>query len=140
MEVDMAQNQVTVKGIVDPQGICDRLRKRTMRNAVVISPPPPPPPAEGDAAGKEDPPPPPPVVHSQVSEVKTVELLVNMHCEACVEQLQKKILKMRGKCSAAVSVTVYAMTSPCYPCLIKFTSHSCEQVFRAPMPTPAPAS
>ncbi|GJN04375.1 hypothetical protein PR202_ga21920 [Eleusine coracana subsp. coracana] len=97
VEVDMAQNQVTVKGIVDPQGICDRLRKRTMRNAVVISPPPPPPPAEGDAVAKEEP---PPVVHSQVSEVRTVELLVNMHCEACAQQLQKKILKMRGVQSA----------------------------------------
>lgn len=100
VEVDMAQNQVTVKGIVDPQGICDRLRKRTMRNAVVISTPPPPPPAEGDGTGKEDPPPPPPVVLSQVSEVRTVELLVNMHCEACAQQLQKKILKMRGVQSA----------------------------------------
>jgi hypothetical protein len=98
VEVDMVQNQVTVKGIVDPQGICDRLRKRTMRNAVVISPPPPPPPAEGDAAAANEVPPPPlPVVHSQVSEVRTVELLVNMHCEACAQQLQKKILKMRGE-------------------------------------------
>ena len=46
----MAQNQVTVKGIVDPQGICELLRKRTMRNATVISPPPPPPPTDADAA------------------------------------------------------------------------------------------
>ena len=90
----MAQNQVTVKGIVDPQGICERLRKRTMRNATVISPPPPPPPTDADAAAtvKEE----PVVVHSQVSEVTTMELHVNMHCEACAQQLQKKILKMRG--------------------------------------------
>lgn len=94
VEVDMAQNQVTVKGIVDPQGICGRLRKRTMRNAAVISPPPPPPPTDADAAAtvKEE----PVVVHSQVSEVTTMELHVNMHCEACAQQLQKKILKMRG--------------------------------------------
>ena len=26
----------------------------------------------------------------------TVELLVNMHCEACAQQLRRKILKMRG--------------------------------------------
>ncbi|KAL6662200.1 hypothetical protein ACP70R_000059 [Stipagrostis hirtigluma subsp. patula] len=92
VEVDMAQNQVTVKGIVDPQAICERLRKRTMRSATVISPPPPPPPADDQPA----PPPAEAVVHSQVSEVTTVELLVNMHCEACAQQLQKKILKMRG--------------------------------------------
>lgn len=108
--MDMAQNQVTVKGIVDPQGICDRLRRRTMRNATVISSPHPPPQAKGDAAGKEDPPPTPPVVHSQVSEVKTVDLLVNMHCEACAQQLKKKILKMRGTCLTVVRVIVY-MTS-----------------------------
>ncbi|CAL4888789.1 unnamed protein product [Urochloa decumbens] len=92
VEVNMAQNEVTVKGIVDPQGICDRLRKRTIRNATVISPPPPPPEADDAAAAapKEV------VVHSQVSAVTTVELLVNMHCEACAQQLQKKILKMRG--------------------------------------------
>ena len=94
VEVDMAQNQVTVKGIVDPQGICERLRKRTMRNATVISPPPPPPPTDADAATtpKEE----SVVVHSQVSEVTTMELHVNMHCEACAQQLQKKIFKMRG--------------------------------------------
>ena len=32
----------------------------------------------------------------QVSGPVTVELNVNMHCEACAEQLKSKILKMRG--------------------------------------------
>lgn len=32
----------------------------------------------------------------QVSGPETVELNVNMHCEACAEQLKKKILQMRG--------------------------------------------
>ncbi|KAG4938634.1 hypothetical protein JHK82_044424 [Glycine max] len=32
----------------------------------------------------------------QVSGPVTVELNVNMHCEACVEQLKRKILQMRG--------------------------------------------
>lgn len=90
----MAQNQVTVKGIVDPQGIGQRLSKRTMRNVTVISPPPPPPSSETDtaAASKEE----PVVIHSQVSEAMTVDLLVNMHCEACAQRLQRKILKLRG--------------------------------------------
>jgi copper chaperone CopZ len=97
VEVDMAKNMVTVKGIVNPYDICDRLRKRTMRNAIVISPPPPPP-TEADVAAspKEE----PVIVHSQVNEVTTVELLINMHCEACAQQLHKKILKMRGVQSA----------------------------------------
>ncbi|CAO2152162.1 unnamed protein product [Urochloa humidicola] len=108
VEVNMAQNEVTVKGIVDPLGICERLRKRTMRNATVISPPPPLPPTEADAAAvpKEE----PVVVHSQVSEVTTVELLVNMHCEACAQQLQKKILKMRGVQSANANSSAGKLT------------------------------
>lgn len=32
----------------------------------------------------------------QVSGPSTVELNVNMHCEACAEQLKRKILQMRG--------------------------------------------
>lgn len=32
----------------------------------------------------------------QAGELKTVELNVNMHCEACAEQLKRKILKMGG--------------------------------------------
>ena len=32
----------------------------------------------------------------QVSGITTVELNVNMHCEACAGQLKKKILQMRG--------------------------------------------
>ncbi|CAO2146323.1 unnamed protein product [Urochloa humidicola] len=101
VEVNMAQNEVTVKGIVDPLGICERLRKRTMRNVTVISPLPPPPPTEANAAviPKEG----PVVVHSQVSQVTTVELLVNMHCEACAQQLQKMILKIRGIQSANIN-------------------------------------
>ncbi|KAF3489650.1 hypothetical protein F2Q69_00056392 [Brassica cretica] len=38
----------------------------------------------------------PPVITSQVSGLTTVELSVNMHCQACADQLKKKILKMRG--------------------------------------------
>lgn len=82
VEVDMGGNQVTVKGIVDPQALCARVQKKTMRKATVVSPLPPPPPNKPEQ--------PPPLVHSQVSEVRTVELLVNMHCDACAEQLQKK--------------------------------------------------
>lgn len=37
------------------------------------------------------------VSFGQASEVTTVELNVNMHCEACADQLKRKILKMRGK-------------------------------------------
>ncbi|KAJ8774589.1 hypothetical protein K2173_017035 [Erythroxylum novogranatense] len=84
--IDMAQNQVTIKGIIEPQAICNRIMKKTKRRAKVLSPIPE---AEGDPI--------PQVATSQVSTGSTtVELNVNMHCEACAEQLKKKILKMRG--------------------------------------------
>uniref|UniRef100_A0A6N2KA97 HMA domain-containing protein n=1 Tax=Salix viminalis TaxID=40686 RepID=A0A6N2KA97_SALVM len=63
--IDMAQNQVTIKGIVEPQA---------------------------------------------VSGLTTVELDINMHCEACAEQLKKKILKMRGVQTAATDLSSSKVT------------------------------
>uniref|UniRef100_A0A7C9ECV8 HMA domain-containing protein n=1 Tax=Opuntia streptacantha TaxID=393608 RepID=A0A7C9ECV8_OPUST len=83
--IDMAQNQVTIKGVVEPQAVCNIVTKKTKRQAKVLSPLPA---NEGEPI--------PEVVTSQVSGLTTVELNVNMHCEACAEQLKKKILKMRG--------------------------------------------
>ncbi|KAG4117691.1 hypothetical protein ERO13_D12G246300v2 [Gossypium hirsutum] len=87
--IDMAQNQVTIKGIIEPQAICAKIMKKTKRRAKVLSPLPA---AEGEPI--------PEVVTSQVSGLTTVELNVDMHCQACAEQLRKKILKMRGIQSA----------------------------------------
>ncbi|XP_077248318.1 heavy metal-associated isoprenylated plant protein 9-like [Tasmannia lanceolata] len=84
--IDMTQNQVTVKGIVDPQALCMRIQNKTKRKATVLSPLPT---VEGESTKPE-------VVLSQVSGLTTVELHVNMHCEACALQLKKKILKMPG--------------------------------------------
>lgn len=83
--IDMAKNEVTIRGIIEPQAICNKIMKKTKRRAKVLSPLPA---AEGEPI--------PEVVTSQVSGLVTVELNVNMHCEACAQQLKKKILKMRG--------------------------------------------
>jgi hypothetical protein len=45
----MGKNLVTVKGIVDPQALCKRIQKKTMRKATIISPVLPPSPPEGEA-------------------------------------------------------------------------------------------
>ncbi|PRQ55959.1 putative heavy metal-associated domain, HMA [Rosa chinensis] len=92
--IDMAKNEVTIKGIVEPQAVCNKIMKRTKRKAQVLSPLPA---AEGEPI--------PEIVASQVSGVTTVELQVNMHCEACAEQLKKKILKMRGVQNAVTDHT-----------------------------------
>ncbi|KAL9681166.1 hypothetical protein QQ045_012947 [Rhodiola kirilowii] len=83
--IDMAQNQVTLKGLVEPQAICNTIMKKTKRVAKVLSPLPAP---DDDKI--------PEIVPSQATEPITVELDVNMHCEACADQLKRKILKMKG--------------------------------------------
>ncbi|PON83697.1 Heavy metal-associated domain containing protein [Trema orientale] len=92
--IDMAKNEVTIKGIVEPQAVCTKLMKKTKRRVRVLSPLPA---AEGEPI--------PEVVTSQVSGPVTVELNVNMHCEACAEQLKSKILKMRGVQTAATELS-----------------------------------
>ncbi|KAH6766860.1 Heavy metal transport/detoxification superfamily protein [Perilla frutescens var. hirtella] len=82
--IDMTKNEVTIKGVVEPQAVCNRIMKKTKRNAKVLSPLPQ---AEGEPL--------PQVVASQVTGLITIELNVSMHCEACAEQLKKKILKMK---------------------------------------------
>ncbi|KAK3042050.1 hypothetical protein RJ639_001752 [Escallonia herrerae] len=83
--IDMGLNQVTIKGVVEPQAICNKIMKKTKRRVKLVSPVPA---AEGEPV--------PEVVASQVSESTSVELIVNMHCEACAQQLKSKILKMKG--------------------------------------------
>lgn len=82
---DMGQNQVTVKGVVEPEAVRGTVEKKTRRKVEILSPLP-------EAEGQ----PIPQVVASQVSDTTTVELNVNMHCEACAAQLKRIILKMKG--------------------------------------------
>ena len=92
--IDMKQNQVTIKGVIEPQAVCAKIMKRTKRRAQVLSPLP-----SSEAQIISD------VANSQVGELTTVELDVNMHCEACAEQLKKKILKMRGVRTATTELS-----------------------------------
>ncbi|XP_004235034.1 heavy metal-associated isoprenylated plant protein 9-like [Solanum lycopersicum] len=97
--IEMAKNTVTIKGVIEPQAVCDRITKKTKRVAKVLSPLPA---AEGEPI--------PQVVASQVSGLTTVELNVNMHCEACAEQLKKKILRMKGVRSAETEASTGKVT------------------------------
>ncbi|KAL8188545.1 hypothetical protein R6Q57_029833 [Mikania cordata] len=85
MDINMEKNQVTIKGVVEPQVVCDKITKKTKRTAKVLSPLPA---AEGEPI--------PQIVTSEVPESVTIELNVNMHCEACALQLKRKILRMKG--------------------------------------------
>lgn len=97
--VDMTKNEVTIKGVVEPQAVCNRIMKKTKRRAKVLSPLPE---AEGEPL--------PEVVTSQVSGLTTIELNVNMHCEACAQQLKKKILKMKGVTTAETELSSSKVT------------------------------
>ncbi|GFP94327.1 heavy metal-associated isoprenylated plant protein 26, partial [Phtheirospermum japonicum] len=99
VSIDMSKNEVTIKGIVEPQAVCSRIMKKTKRKAKVLSPLP-----EVEGA------PMPEVVASQVSGLTTVELNVNMHCEACAQQLKKKILKMKGVRTAETELSTSKVT------------------------------
>ncbi|KAJ7959447.1 Heavy metal-associated isoprenylated plant protein [Quillaja saponaria] len=92
--IDMSKNEVTIKGIVEHQEVCKKIMKKTKRRAKVLSPLPA---VEGE--------PMPEVITSQVGGLATVELNVNVHCEACAEQLKKKILKMRGVQTAVTELS-----------------------------------
>ncbi|XP_074294165.1 heavy metal-associated isoprenylated plant protein 9-like [Silene latifolia] len=85
VEIDMGQNQVSIKGMVEAEAVCNMIMKKTKRNVKILSPLPS---NQGEPV--------PNLVSSQVSGYNTVELNVNMHCEACAGQLKKKILKMTG--------------------------------------------
>lgn len=99
VSIEMETNQVTIKGVVEPETVCAKLMKRTKRMARVLSPLPAP---DGEPI--------PDVVSSQVSALVTVELNVNMHCEACAQQLKRKILKMRGVRTATTELSSEKVT------------------------------
>ncbi|XP_073131593.1 heavy metal-associated isoprenylated plant protein 9 [Henckelia pumila] len=94
--IEMAKNEVTIKGVVEAQAVCNMLSQRTKRRAKVLSP------AEGEPV--------PEVVAPQVAGVNTVELTVNMHCQACSEQLKKRILKMKGVRTAETELSSSKVT------------------------------
>ncbi|CAM8908770.1 unnamed protein product [Rhodiola kirilowii] len=132
--IDMANNQVTLKGLVEPQVICNRIMKKTKRMAKVVSPLP-------EVVGE----PIPPVVASQATEPITVELDVNMHCQACADQLKKKILKMKGvqNVETQLSSSKVTVTGTMDPnSLVEYVYRRTKKqakIVPQPEPEPAPA-
>ncbi|KAJ9539568.1 hypothetical protein OSB04_026074 [Centaurea solstitialis] len=82
VKVDMVKNQVIIEGVVEPQAVCNMITEKTKTSAKILFPLPLPLPV--------------PVVVSSSCNSHDVELNVNMHCEACAQQLRHKILKMKG--------------------------------------------
>ncbi|XP_021624280.1 heavy metal-associated isoprenylated plant protein 7 isoform X2 [Manihot esculenta] len=97
---DSKARKVVVKGkAADPLKIYERLKKKTRRKVVLISPLPEPP-----EQNNQDPSPPPKEEKMEPPPVVTVVLSIRMHCEACAQALQKRVLKIRGVESVETNV------------------------------------
>lgn len=102
IDIDMAEQKVTVRGNVDPRTVCDTVRKRSGKRTVLLSPDLKT--WEQKKKGKED---------GKTKEDKkkeeppdsTVVLKVRMHCGGCARQISKSLYRMEGVTDVVVDST-----------------------------------
>ncbi|CAI9754020.1 unnamed protein product [Fraxinus pennsylvanica] len=91
---DCKTSKVVVKGEnADPLNVLARVQRKSHRQVELISPIPPPPPAEEPKKEEKE------VVKEEKKEEPpkiTAVLKVYMHCEACSQEIRKRIQKMEG--------------------------------------------
>ncbi|KAM0044390.1 putative heavy metal-associated isoprenylated plant protein/8/17/18/19 [Helianthus debilis subsp. tardiflorus] len=98
---DCKTHEVIVKGEkADPLKVLERLQKKTHRKVELISPVPTPPAEEAKKPEQEEATPKPKEKKDEPPPVITVVLKVHMHCEACAQEIRKRILRMKGVESA----------------------------------------
>ncbi|XP_054776473.1 heavy metal-associated isoprenylated plant protein 7-like isoform X2 [Prosopis cineraria] len=97
---DSKRSKVVVKGkAADPMKVCERLQKKSGRKVELISPLPKPPEQkkkqeeEKESKDKEAQ---PQEKKEEAPPVVTVVLKVGMHCDACAQDIQKRIRKIQG--------------------------------------------
>ncbi|XP_016900067.1 heavy metal-associated isoprenylated plant protein 7-like [Cucumis melo] len=92
---DCKTHKVVVKGEkADPLKVLDRVQRKSHRQVELLSPiPKPPEPEEPKPEEKEKP---KPEEKKEEPQVVTVVLGVHMHCEACAQEIKKRILRMKG--------------------------------------------
>ncbi|XP_071731780.1 heavy metal-associated isoprenylated plant protein 7 [Rutidosis leptorrhynchoides] len=99
VQTDCKTHKVVVKGEkADPLKVLERVQKKSHRQVELLSPIPKPPAEVPKVEEKEA-----PKVEEKKEEppqVITVVLKVNMHCEACAQEIRKRILRMKGVESA----------------------------------------
>ncbi|XP_059661665.1 heavy metal-associated isoprenylated plant protein 7-like [Cornus florida] len=92
---DCKTHKVVVKGEkADPLKVLERVQRKSHRQVELLSPIPKPP-AE-DAKKPEEKEAPKPEEKKEEPQVITVFLKVHMHCEACAQEIKKRILRMKG--------------------------------------------
>ncbi|KAK7302303.1 hypothetical protein RJT34_13189 [Clitoria ternatea] len=94
---DCKSNKVVVKGEkADPLKVLERVQRKSHRKVELLSPIPKPP--EEDKAQEEEKP--KPEDKKQEPQIVTVVLKVHMHCEACAQEIKRRIERMKGVESA----------------------------------------
>ncbi|KAK1569276.1 hypothetical protein Q3G72_034790 [Acer saccharum] len=97
---DCKTHKVVVKGEkADPLKVLDRVQRKSHRQVELLSPIPKPP-SEEEKKKPEEKETPKPEEKKEVPQVITVVLKVHMHCEACAQEIKKRILRMKGVESA----------------------------------------
>ncbi|GMI76688.1 HEAVY METAL ASSOCIATED PROTEIN 52 [Hibiscus trionum] len=110
---DCKSNKVVVKGEkADPLKVLERVQRKSHRQVELLSPIPKPPPAAEDKKEK-----PKPEEKKEEAQVMVVVLKVHMHCEACAQEIKKRIQRMKGVESAepdlkSSEVTVKGVFTP----------------------------
>ncbi|PSR95956.1 Heavy metal-associated isoprenylated plant protein, partial [Actinidia chinensis var. chinensis] len=92
---DCKGHKVVVKGEkADPVKVLERVQKKSHRQVELLSPIPKPPPPEDEK--KEEKEIAKPEEKKEEPPIITVILKAHMHCEACAQEIRKRILKMKG--------------------------------------------
>ncbi|KAI7726538.1 hypothetical protein M8C21_006661 [Ambrosia artemisiifolia] len=98
---DCKTHKVVVKGDnADPMKVLERVQKKSNQKVELLSPVPKPPAEEPKKPEKEEEPPKPEEKKDEPPPVITVVLKVHMHCEACGQEIKKRIMRMKGVESA----------------------------------------
>ncbi|KAL5795307.1 hypothetical protein ACOSQ2_000127 [Xanthoceras sorbifolium] len=120
---DCKTHKVVVKGEkADPLKVLERVQRKSRRQVVELLSPIPKPPSEEDKKPEEKEKP-KPEEKKEEPQVITVVLKVHMHCEACAQEIKKRILRMKGVESAesdlkSSQVTVKGVFDP--PKLVEY--------------------
>ncbi|KAJ0988799.1 hypothetical protein J5N97_007155 [Dioscorea zingiberensis] len=102
VKTDCKSHKVVVKGkkaAEDPLKVVERVQKKSGRKVELLTPLPPPKPEKKEEE-KEKEEKPQPEEKKEEPVVIAVVLKVFMHCEACAQEIKKRILKMKGVQSA----------------------------------------
>ncbi|XP_017231322.1 heavy metal-associated isoprenylated plant protein 7 [Daucus carota subsp. sativus] len=98
VETDCKSHKVVVKGEkADPIKVLERVQRKSHRQVELLSPiPKPPEPAAEEPKAAEVKEAPKPEEKKAEPQVITVVLKVHMHCEACAQEIKKRIMRMKG--------------------------------------------